>query len=375
MDENTRQFGEENSGRRPCRLSIANCLGPNHLQGYCSIAGWMQQMLDQMLEGMLVLDTAFSIEIVNRAAADIFGYLPGELFGRPLATLLHTPDQIVPSFGLPHRPDGHASFARGRHEALGRRKNGEVFPLELSLSQSAVEGGSAITVLVRDLSERRALERALFEAETNERLRIGQDIHDSLCQMLIGIHYQAELLQSRLRDRSLPESALALRIGELVREAGDCARTLSQGLMPLAISPAELPQALADFARKSEERSGIRCRFALLGQPSLQDSATAVHLYQIAQEAVHNAIRHGRPRRIEIVLGERADSTYLLVADDGEGMGPKSASRPGLGMRSMRYRAGLIGGVIRFESKPKGGVTVLCTVPAGRRRMKKGSRK
>ncbi len=376
MGRKTAKLDKEGFHREPCGLSLADCLGAERIQGFCTIAGWMHQMLDQMLEGMLVLSAELSIEIVNRAAAGIFGYLPGELLGRPLASLLHTPEEtIIPSVDFPHRPPRTLSLATGRHEALGRRKNGEIFPLELSVSQSVVEGRSALTILVRDLTERRALERALFDAEARERLRIGQDIHDSLCQMLIGVHYQAELLQSKLHERSLPEAALASRIGELIREASDFARALAQGLMPLAISPAQLPQALGDLARKSEEHSGIPCRFALIGQPALRDAATALHLYQIAQESLHNAVRHGKPRHIEILLGGGAESVYLRIADDGEGMRPKAAASSGIGLRSMRYRAGLIGGVIRFEARPKGGVIVLCTVPSAPTGNKKGSRK
>ncbi len=238
-----------------------------------------------------------------------------------------------------------------------------------------MEGQATLTILVRDLSERRTLEQSLFDAEARERLRIGQDIHDSLCQMLIGVHYQAELLQAKLSERSLPESALASRIGELVREASACARALAQGLMPMAISPAQLPQALGELARKTQERSRAACRFALVGRPAIRDSATALQLYQIAQESISNAIRHGKPNHIEILLGEGAGSVYLRIADDGGGMDPKAQSGPGLGLRSMRYRARMIGGVIRFESKPKGGMIILCTVPSGLWRKKKGRTK
>ncbi len=368
MPRKTLKVENNSLPHKPCGLSVADCLGTDRIRNFCTIAGWMHLMLDQMLEGMLVVGPDLTIEIANRAAARIFGYAPDELLGQPLCSLLHASDRIaIPSVDFPHRPTSGLSWGKGRHEALGRRKDGEVVPLELSVSESVVEGHSAMTILVRDLSERRSLERALFDAETRERLRIGQDVHDSLCQMLIGIHYQAELLQSKLHERSLPETALASRIGKLVREASECARALAQGLMPLAISPAQLPQALADLAHKTEECSGVSCRFALVGQPTLRDSATALHLYQIAQEAIHNAIRHGKPRHIEILFGEGSDSAYLRIADDGEGMGAKAAGSSGIGLRSMRYRAGLVGGVIHLESKPKGGVIVLCTVPAAPR--------
>ncbi|VVM06634.1 sensor histidine kinase [Methylacidimicrobium tartarophylax] len=367
---------EENGfSRVPCGLSVANCLGSERIQSFCSIAGWMHEMLDRMLEGMLVLNLDLSIEIANRAAAQIFGYRPDELVGQSLTSLLQTPEQFaIPSLHFPPRPAKSLIFGTGRHESLGRRKNGEVFPIELSVSQSIVEKQSTLTILIRDLTEKRVLEQSLFDAETRERLRIGQDIHDSLCQMLIGIHYQAELLQTKLSARSLPESALASRIGELVREASDCARALAQGLMPLAISPAQLPQALGELARKTREHSQTACRFALVGQPSIPDSATALQLYLIAQESIHNAIRHGKPDQIEILLGEGAGSLYLRIADDGGGMDAKAASGSGLGLRSMRYRARMIGGVIGFESKPKEGMIVLCTVPSGARAKEKKKR-
>ncbi|WP_196799460.1 PAS domain-containing protein [Verrucomicrobium sp. 3C] len=116
--------------REPCGLSVADCLGSKRIQSFCSIAGWMHQMLDQMLEGMLVLNLDLSIEIANRAAAHIFGYRPDELLGRPLTSLLQTPEQIsIPSIDFPHRPAKCLGFAAGRHEALGCRKDGEIFPI------------------------------------------------------------------------------------------------------------------------------------------------------------------------------------------------------------------------------------------------------
>ncbi|MDD2676310.1 MAG: PAS domain-containing protein, partial [Methylacidiphilaceae bacterium] len=118
-------------------------------------------MLDRMLEGMLVLNLDLSIAIANRAAAQIFGYRPDELVGQPLTSLLQTPEQIsIPSLHFPPRPAKSLTFVTGRHESLGRRKNGEIFPIELSVSQSIVEGESTLTILIRDLTEKRTLEQS-----------------------------------------------------------------------------------------------------------------------------------------------------------------------------------------------------------------------
>jgi signal transduction histidine kinase len=132
------------------------------------------------------------------------------------------------------------------------------------------------------------------------------------------------------------------------------------------VDPDGLSDALADLAERVTATSDIDCRFEGASSLKVQDEVVALHLYRIAQEAVHNAIRHGRPRAIAIRLQRHEAGLVLSVSDDGAGIGRVDDNAAGLGLRIMRYRAGIIGGEFTVEAGPDGGTLVRCLVPARR---------
>jgi signal transduction histidine kinase len=121
--------------------------------------------------------------------------------------------------------------------------------------------------------------------------------------------------------------------------------------------------ALAELAERISSSGQIVCRFEHSDSPPVADPVAAGHLYRIAQEAVNNAIRHGRATEILVRLGEQKGDTFLSVNDNGEGM-PKAAARDrGVGLRVMRHRANIIGAALDIASPRGSGVTVTCTIP------------
>jgi signal transduction histidine kinase len=96
----------------------------------------------------------------------------------------------------------------------------------------------------------------------------------------------------------------------------------------------------------------------------MSDSEGATHLYRIAQEAVTNAVRHGRARRISIGLSQWRGKVILSITDNGKGIGTLSPRRRGLGLRVMQYRASLLQGSITVQRRPAGGTKVRCVAPA-----------
>ncbi len=95
----------------------------------------------------------------------------------------------------------------------------------------------------------------------------------------------------------------------------------------------------------------------------MADTEAATHLYRIAQEAVNNAIRHGKPRQIFISLTNRKGVVELTVEDDGTGLPEEWQKQRGLGTRIMAHRAGMIGGTFSIEPNPTGGTFVKCSMP------------
>jgi len=189
-------------------------------------------------------------------------------------------------------------------------------------------------------------------------------LHDSLCQHLTGTALAGHVLEEKLAARSLPETADANNIVRLVEDGITLARNLARGIAPLEIEAEGLPAAFHELAANVTKLSKITCVFDCDAQISINDAATATHLYRIAQEAVGNAMRHGKPRRIGISLAQRGGRVTLTVEDDGVGLPETFQKNRGLGTRIMAHRAAMIGGTFSIEPSPIGGTSVECSLPS-----------
>ncbi len=218
--------------------------------------------------------------------------------------------------------------------------------------------------LTQEMAERERLEKEIMEVTEREQRRIGRDLHDSLCQHLTGTALAGHVLEEKLAARSLPETADANNVVRLVEDGITLARNLARGIAPLEIEAEGLPAAFYELAANVTKLSKITCVFDCDAQVSINDAATATHLYRIAQEAVGNAMRHGKPRRIDISLAERGGRITLIVEDDGVGLPETLQKNRGLGTRIMAHRAAMIGGTFSIEPNPTGGTSVECSLPS-----------
>ena len=220
-----------------------------------------------------------------------------------------------------------------------------------------------------DVTERKRLERALLEISAREQRRIGQDLHDGLGQHLTGTAFMSKVLQQRLEERALPEAVEAGKIVQLVNEAIQKTRELSRGLVPVVSDAHGLMGSLQRFAGEVEDLFSVSCRFECGAPVLLDDVVAATHLFHIAQEAVSNAIKHGRAVRIVIALSFHDQAGRLAIEDDGGGIGSAPISQSGMGLHIMGYRANMIGGSLDVRSEPNHGTgtTVECRFPIGAR--------
>jgi PAS domain S-box-containing protein len=214
-----------------------------------------------------------------------------------------------------------------------------------------------------DITERKRLEEAILEISAQEQRRIAQDLHDGLGQHLTGIAFMSKVLEEKLCDRSLPEAAEAAKIVQMVNQAIDNTRQLAHGLHPVAAEGAGLMSALKKWASEVQELFHIRCRFHCERAVHIHDVMVATHLYRIAQEAVNNAIRHGKSRDIVIRLKARNGAGTLSIQDDGVGFTTDPAKRPGMGLSIMNYRADIIGGSLKVQPNDEHGISVTCIFP------------
>jgi signal transduction histidine kinase len=214
--------------------------------------------------------------------------------------------------------------------------------------------------LQAEIGERAKLEKRILEITDREQARISLDLHDGLCQHLVGTTFSACRLQERLAARGLPEVADAAQIVARLDESITQARNLARGLHPMAIEEQGLATALHELAHGVNSRFDVPCQLTCKGAENELSPEIAIHLYRIAQEAVTNAIKHAKPRSIHLSLTIEARGFELCVEDDGSGIDAQAPRPGGMGVGIMEYRARMIGADFAIERRPEGGTRVLC---------------
>jgi signal transduction histidine kinase len=224
---------------------------------------------------------------------------------------------------------------------------------------------SGYTGVAINVTDRRRLERQILEISDREQARLGQEIHDGLCQQLVSLAFDANSLEQELVGRKLPQAKTAKRITDFLDRAITEARQLARGLFPIRLDVQGLPSALEELARTTRERFGIECRFEVSEMARIETKTMATHLYRIAQEAITNAIKHGHARILTVRLFSRTRQLELNIEDNGQGFSPATLKNcQGMGLHIMDYRARSIGGTFSFRPGAQGGTSVSCCVPA-----------
>jgi signal transduction histidine kinase len=213
------------------------------------------------------------------------------------------------------------------------------------------------------LSNKR-LEGTLLEISAHEQRRIGLDLHDNLGQHLTGTAFMSKALQQRLEAQGLPEAVEARKIVTLVNKAIEKTRELSRGLIPVVSGADGLMASLQRLTGEVQDSFSVSCRFVCDVPVLLDDVVAGTHLFHIAQEAVSNAIKHGRATRIVVALSALGDSGRLAIKDNGVGIPSMPTRTSGMGLHIMGYRASMIGGSLEVMREPNGtGTIVKCSFP------------
>ena len=273
-------------------------------------------------------------------------------------------DMFEPEFVRDHERYRHAALATGRvqrWEYVRKDPRGDPRHIEARFVKS---GEDEVVVTVRDFTDRVRLEREVIASSERERTRIGQDLHDGLAQLLIGVKLLLAALGDKLALAGSPHRDDVENAVELVSHAITQTSELAHGLSPIP-KRGLLDDALRQLARQSEQLLGIRCNVVCdcaATPPSLSE-ATATHLYRITQEAITNAVKHGKATCIEVRCGAVDGLLELVVADNGVGINDDAADRGGLGLHIMSYRARSIGGDLSVAARVGGGTLVRCRAP------------
>jgi PAS domain S-box-containing protein len=265
------------------------------------------------------------------------------------------------TFTIVPGPDGQYSYQVGFGSVIEDRKQLEEQlrqaneHLEEKVRRRTVELDNANRDLRALIEQRRELEKKLIEISERERRFIGRELHDGLCQQIVGVECMFEALRNRLASSNHVETAELQMIRDLMQDAVMQIRNLSRGLCPISLDPEAVGAALSVLAIQTSVLYQTGCRFTGSKNIRIKNPDAALHIYRIAQEAIQNAIRHGKAQNIEISIQKNRSNLHVVIENDGKPFNlhkKKTTADPGsgLGLKLVDYRVGLLGGSWKIEN-------------------------
>lgn len=322
----------------------------------------LRAVLDATIDAVVSINAAGKIVTFNGAASRMFGYALREAIGRDVNMLLPPELRAAHNGYLARYRKTHQRHIIGTsREVVAYRSDGTRFPALLSVSETAT--ADLLVGCFLDLSEHKAMRDEILHVAALERQRIGEELHDGMQQELTGLGLLAQNLAEELQQRGSAEPELAKRLATGIAEANRHVRALAHGLVRVPVDGRTLPAALGELARSTQESYKFSCRFDYPAPLEIHDATTATHLYQIAQEAVSNAVKHAKADEVVIRLADTDRQLRLEIRDNGVGLPAQPAVNGGVGMRLMQHRCAVIGGRFTIEPRAGSGTIVSCTVP------------
>lgn len=318
-------------------------------------------LIDKILDVILIVDQDGILHYLSPSVQRALGYSADQMEGRNLYDYLLPGDLEIVREALNEslRSVLEKPVEFRLRDSLGKAKTFEAVGVPFT---DPLDGGRVV-LTARDITERKYLENEILEAGDRERIRIGQDLHDGLGQQLTGIAFLAKALQKKLGTRQSKALEDASKIVRLVNEAAQQARQIAQGLFPAELDSKGLGTALERLAAATHKMFDVDCNFTCVNGAAIPHSQ-ALHLFRIAQEAVNNALKHGKARKIRLGLVSKRGQVILTVTDNGVGISG-GKGKEGLGLHTMHYRAKLIGATLDIQKAVGGGTRVTCKFKPG----------
>ena len=323
-------------------------------------------MADLATEGLYLLDRTGRFLYVNaQGLAQMGGYTMDELLRLTVVDIC--PDLTPEAFAA-----NLEALAQGpvpSIEARTQRKDGSLFPAEVSSARLEVDGEVYMFGVARDVSERKAaagarqrLAAQLLATIERERQRVARELHDDVGQALATVGILLDTLE--LQPDAVPPSArLALASTRAtIRQITESLARIVREYHPAELLGLGLADTLRTHVRQCAERHGLRWRFATVPVEGLLSPDAELQIYRVVQEALTNTVRHAHAAAVDVAITATAEHLAIRVHDDGAGFPPKAIGR-GLGLATMRERAMLLRATLSVESDPTDGTTVTLQIP------------
>jgi two-component system, LuxR family, sensor kinase FixL len=356
-----------------------------------------RSVTETALCGILTVNTQGSIEYANPSVERMFGYDPGDLEGRQLSLLL--PRKFRNMARLSNLQQERVRRMLGRTFVIqAKRRNGKLFPVELSIARRGEGGRTLFTAMLLDVTareaaqeqvrcytneleeaqqkmmtmmraleaevtERKSAEEKILQISEREQRRLGEELHDGLGQTLTGISFMTKVMAKKLENEGSSEAENAAQISKYVNDAIGRTRDLARGFYPIELEKNGLISALHDLAAREHSLFGVECEIFTDYKNLVPDLNKAAQVYRIAQEAIENAIKHGDARKITVRLAKENGHVNLTVQDDGKGIPKALPKSRGMGLQIMKYRAGMLAGSFDIKRGLRKGTVVICSFP------------
>lgn len=327
--------------------------------------GILQSILKSIGDAVVVADAESHIVLFNPAAERLLSLSASEL-GAELV------QGVDPQTGEEAPPPAWvwplASAVDGKtvdgHEVFVREDAG-ADPAWLSATSRPLvddsgkpQGGVAV---FRDVTPHKLLEKQIIEISDREQCRLGQELHDGLCQHLVSTAFAAGLLRDNMAARKLSEAVRVDVICDMINQCISQSRQLARGLYPVRLEIDGLASALEELAQRTRTLHNIDCVFNSEGPALIADPVAGFNLFRIAQESVNNSVKHGKCDHVTISLDAVEDEVTLAIVDNGVGVPIPGPNSEGMGLHIMNYRAQMIGATLDIRRGINGGTMITCS--------------
>lgn len=341
----------------------------------------LRHLVQSVKDAIVIVDSGQKIVLFNAGAETLFGLPAAQAVGANVEELLaNCRSQPQHLTLLKYLEEGwRAASGLALRASLEWQRQGEPFPVEMSLSTTTFRGEILLSAIFRDLTESQRAERALLESNRQlhelsaalenvreeERLRISREIHDELGQLLTGIRMEISWLGSRVAGKDKDLAGKLDSVKGQIDQTIAAVRRISSELRPLVLDDLGFAAAASWYVDQVAERTGLSIALTLAEAELPQGSPIATALFRVLQESLTNVTRHAQAAHVQIDLRLTDGQWTLTIQDDGCGFQLEEQSRSGIGLIGMRERVQILRGRLSIVTTPGFGTRIDVSVPSG----------
>jgi PAS domain S-box-containing protein len=346
-----------------------------------TVSAWLLAVIQSAMDGVVIVDAARQMVLVNSEAEVMFGYTENELLGKPLDLLISDQTREQHTRDMDYFAEAKVSGKRvvkTRFELEGRRANGDAFPISAVISRVTVKGETFVAAILRETSATgpsmgtqgaspaaRLRAASSQQASEGEKRRISKELYDDLGQRLSVLKLDMDWLEKNLPGSESSSPGRIAHMQSLLDNIIVRTKSIASSLRPPLLDDFGLLAAIKWLAEEFEKKNGIACsvespeELALIAGDPLESA-----VFRVVQEALLNIERHAKAGQVRIVLQRSADRLDVTIRDDGIGLQNEGKAKSGcFGLIAMEERVLGLGGTLSINDIEPQGVAVHASVP------------